>query len=104
MPMKLKNRTILTWMYEVSQKLHDNVYVTIDLDVFDSLICRRQVPPEPDGLTYADSVDFAQTESANAIISSGLVFVELCPNDINKAPSFLASKLIYQILSIRFKQ
>lgn len=32
------------------------------------------------------------------------MLVELCPNDINKAPDFLASKLIYQILSIRFKQ
>ena len=28
--------------------------------------------------------------------------VELCPNDINKAPDFLASKLIYQILSMKF--
>jgi len=28
--------------------------------------------------------------------------VELCPNEVNKAPDFLASKLIYQILSMKY--
>ena len=32
---EIKESDDSTWMYEVSQKLHDNVYVTIDLDVFD---------------------------------------------------------------------
>jgi len=32
----------------------------------------------------------------------GFDVVELCPNTANKAPDFLAAKLIYQLLSIKF--
>lgn len=92
-----------TWMYEVSQKLHDHVYITIDLDVLDPAYMPSTGTPEPDGLTYREILTLLKliNERHNII---GLDIVELCPNEINKAPDFLASKLIYQILSIRFKQ
>jgi len=35
---------------------------------------------------------------------TGFDVVELCPNKINKAPDFLASKLIYKILSYKFSK
>lgn len=91
-----------TWMYEVSQKLNDNVYVTIDLDVFDPSIMPSTGTPEPDGLQYREVVNLIQLINARHNII-GLDIVELCPNDNNKAPNFLAAKLIYQILSIKFK-
>lgn len=91
-----------TWMYEVSQKLNDNVYVTIDLDVFDPAIMPSTGTPEPDGLQYREVVNLIQLINARHNII-GLDIVELCPNDNNKAPNFLAAKLIYQILSIKFK-
>lgn len=92
----------LTWMYDVSQKLNDNVYVTIDLDVFDSSIMPSTGTPEPDGLCYREVINFMKliNERHNII---GLDVVELCPNEVNKAPNFLASKLIYQILSMKFQ-
>jgi agmatinase len=34
----------------------------------------------------------------------GFDVVELCPNKIDKAPDFLASKLIYKILSYKFNK
>lgn len=43
-----------TWMYEVSQKLHDHVYITIDLDVLDPAYMPSTGTPEPDGLTYRE--------------------------------------------------
>lgn len=91
-----------TWMYEVSQKLQDNVYVTIDLDVLDPAYMPSTGTPEPDGLAYRDLLNLLRlvNERHNII---GLDVVELCPNEINKAPDFLTAKLIYQILSIRFK-
>ena len=91
-----------TWMYEVSQKLHDHVYITIDLDVLDPAYMPSTGTPEPDGLTYREILTLLKliNERHNII---GLDVVELCPNEINKAPDFLASKLIYQLLSIRFK-
>ena len=92
-----------TWMYEVSQKLHDHVYITIDLDVLDPAYMPSTGTPEPDGLSYREILTLLKliNERHNII---GLDVVELCPNEINKAPDFLASNLIYQILSIRFKQ
>ncbi len=91
-----------TWMYDVSELLNDNVYITIDLDVFDPAIMPSTGTPEPDGLTYREVINFLKliNERHNII---GLDIVELCPNDINKAPDFLASKLIYQILSIKYQ-
>lgn len=89
------------WMYDVSEKLSDNVYVTIDLDVFDPAYMPSTGTPEPDGLTYREVMNFLKliNERHNII---GLDVVELCPNETNKAPDFLASKLIYQILSMKF--
>ncbi|WP_298611670.1 agmatinase [uncultured Odoribacter sp.] len=90
-----------TWMYEVSEKLNDNVYITIDLDVFDPAYMPSTGTPEPDGLAYREVINFLKliNERHNII---GLDVVELCPNEVNKAPDFLASKLIYQILSMKF--
>lgn len=90
-----------TWMYEVSQQLHDNVYVTIDLDVFDPAYMPSTGTPEPDGLNYREVLNFLKLINARHNII-GLDVVELCPNPTNKAPDFLAAKLIYQILSIKF--
>lgn len=90
-----------TWMYDVSERLNDNVYVTIDLDVFDPAYMPSTGTPEPDGLTYREVINFLKliNERHNII---GLDIVELCPNEMNKAPDFLASKLIYQLLSMKF--
>ncbi|MDL2330755.1 agmatinase [Odoribacter sp. OttesenSCG-928-A06] len=90
------------WMYDVSEKLHDNVYITIDLDVFDPAYVPSTGTPEPDGMTYREVMNFLKliNERHNII---GLDVVELCPNEQNKASDFLASKLIYQILSMRFQ-
>lgn len=90
------------WMYLVSQKLQDNVYITIDLDVFDPAIMPSTGTPEPDGLYYRQVINLLRliNERHNII---GLDIVELCPNKENKAPDFLASKLIYQILSIKYQ-
>ena len=47
-----------TWMYNVSEKLNDNVYITIDLDVFDPAYMPSTGTPEPDGLTYREVINF----------------------------------------------
>lgn len=90
-----------TWMYDVSEKLNDNVYITIDLDVFDPAYMPSTGTPEPDGMNYREVINFLKliNERHNII---GLDVVELCPNTTNKAPDFLAAKLIYQILSMKF--
>lgn len=90
------------WMEEVSSKLEKDVYITIDLDVFDPSIMASTGTPEPDGMTYREVLECLKyIMSRHNVI--GLDVVELCPNDVNKAPDFTAAKLIYQFLSHRFK-
>ena len=89
------------WMEQVSSQLKKHVYITIDLDVLDPSCMPSTGTPEPDGLSYRQVVDLLGTIVRDHHII-GLDVVELCPNPYNKAPDFLAAKLIYQFLSMNF--
>jgi agmatinase len=89
------------WIDEVIEKLGYQVYVTIDLDGFDPSIMPATGTPEPGGLTYYDVINLMR----KLIVEKNLVgfdVVELCPQQNSKASDFLASKLIYQVLSYQF--
>lgn len=90
------------WQKKVLQELRKDVYITIDLDVFDPSIMPSTGTPEPDGLLYHDVLSMIKKVARQCNIV-GFDVVELCPNEHNKAPDFLAAKLIYQILSEVFK-
>lgn len=89
------------WMQQVSAQLKEKVYITIDLDVLDPAYMPSTGTPEPDGLTYKQVMDLLRIVTQNHEVI-GLDVVELCPNEYNKAPDFLAAKLIYQFLSMNF--
>lgn len=89
------------WKEQAIEKLTDNVYITIDLDAFDPSIMPSTGTPEPGGMLYWEVLDFIKLVNEKKNIA-GFDVVELCPNENNKAPDFLASKLIYQILSYKF--
>lgn len=88
------------WKQQVSGLLTGNVYITIDLDVLDPSIMPSTGTPEPDGLLYNDILDLIKLINSHHNIV-GFDVVELCPGT-NKAPDFLAAKIIYQILSLKF--
>ena len=90
------------WIEKASEKLSENVYITIDLDVFDPAIMPSTGTPEPGGLDWYKVINFLKTVSEKKNIV-GFDVVELCPNEYNKAPDFLAAKLIYKLLSYMFK-
>lgn len=96
---RYKMRENPNWINDVVNTLSDQVYLTIDLDAFDPSIMPSTGTPEPDGLLYNDAIELVKAVSKKSKIV-GFDVVELCPNTINKAPDFLAAKLIYQILSI----
>ncbi len=87
---------------KVLSKLSQNVYITIDLDVFDPSIMPSTGTPEPGGLLWYDVLELMRNvfENRNVI---GFDVVELCPNERNKSPDFLAAKLIYKLLSYKFR-
>lgn len=97
----LRNRP--NWMQEAVDLMTKNVYITIDLDAFDPSIMPSTGTPEPGGMGYWEVLDFICLINDQCNIR-GFDVVELCPNPGNKAPDFLASKLIYQILSHRFSK
>ncbi|MBP8959977.1 MAG: agmatinase [Bacteroidales bacterium] len=86
---------------EALNLLNENVYVTIDLDVFDPSIMPSTGTPEPGGPPYNDIMNFLRrvTESRNVV---GFDVVELCPSEYNKMPDFVAARIIYQFLSYIF--
>jgi agmatinase len=85
------------WMEKAVGQLSQNVYLTIDLDVFDPAIMPDTGTPEPGGLTWYPVLDFLRRVIAEKNIV-GFDVVELCPGD-NPHPAFLAAKLIYKIIT-----
>jgi len=82
-------------------KLTENVYVTIDLDVLDPSLMPSTGTPEPGGPGYYDLMHFLRDVAKSRKIV-GFDVVELCPSPVNKAPDFIAAKIIYQLLSYIF--
>jgi agmatinase len=84
------------------EKLSENVYITIDLDVFDPSIMPSTGTPEPGGPEYFELMHFLRDVIRNKNVV-GFDVVELCPSKTNKSPDFIAAKIIYQLLSYRFE-
>jgi agmatinase len=91
------------WMDKAIRLLSENVYITIDLDVFDPSIMPSTGTPEPGGLSWYQSlIFFEKLISLKRVV--GFDVVELCPSTRNKAPDFMAAKLIYRMLSMLYNK
>jgi len=82
-------------------KLTGNVYITIDLDVLDPSLMPSTGTPEPGGPPYFELMHFLREVITHRNVV-GFDVVELCPSETNKAPDFIAAKIIYQLLSYKF--
>mgnify|MGYP002629474800 FL=1 len=74
------------------------VYVTIDLDVLDPSEMPSTGTPEPGGLSYRDIVGLMRTVCRRRNVV-GFDVVELMPREHDRAPNFLAARLIYQLMA-----
>ena len=81
--------------------LSGNVYITVDLDVFDPSVMPSTGTPEPGGPDYRELMFFLREVFLKRNVI-GFDVVELCPSESNKAPDFMAAKVIYQMLSYKF--
>jgi agmatinase len=88
------------WIEKAVGKLNENVYLSIDLDVFDPSVIPSTGTPEPGGLEWYPILKLLKEVCKNKNLI-GFDVVELCPND-NKASDFTAAKLIYKLLSYKF--
>jgi agmatinase len=89
------------WIKKAIANLKGNVYVTIDLDVFDPSIMPSTGTPEPGGLLWYEVLDLLKQVFQKTNVT-GFDVVEMCPNKTNKAPDFLAAKLVYKLISYKF--
>jgi agmatinase len=89
------------WMKQVVGALTRNVYLTIDLDVFDPAVMPSTGTPEPGGLQWYPVLRLLRRlfRERNVVAFD---IVELCPNPNDRAPDFLAAKLLYTLLSYKF--
>jgi len=84
-------------MKDIINSLHKNVYLTFDLDAFDSSLMPSTGTPEPGGLQWYQAMEILKNVSEKKKIV-GADVVELAPIKGFSAPDFLAAKLVYKII------
>jgi agmatinase len=88
---------------EIIATLKENVYLTFDLDAFDTSIMPSTGTPEPGGLEWYPVLNLIK-EMAKKKKIIGVDVVELDPIPGITAPDFLAAKLVYKIISYVFSK
>ena len=89
------------WQDESIKQLKEKVYLTIDLDVFDSSIMPATGTPEPGGLDWNTSIQYLRKVFQEKEVV-GFDIVEFAPIENLKAADFLVAKLYYKLLSYKF--
>lgn len=89
------------WIEKVIDRIGLNVYVTIDLDVFDPAFLPATGTPQPGGLDWMQVTSLLRKVSAGKNIV-GFDVTELCPDPGEKASDMLAAKLVYKLLGYIF--
>jgi agmatinase len=105
-----KNKCKIFWAKDIYKKINyeeilnalgENVFITIDVDVFDPSLIPSTGTPEPGGLGWYEVLGLLKEVAKNKNIV-GFDVVELCPNPENKSPDFLVAKLIYKLIGYKF--
>ncbi|MBI2326903.1 agmatinase [Candidatus Curtissbacteria bacterium] len=81
--------------------LKKNVYLTFDLDAFDTSIMPAVGTPEPGGIGWYETLALLKKVAQKHNIV-GCDIVELDPIPGQQAPDFLAAKLAYKLIGYRF--
>jgi len=82
----------------IVSSLSGNVYISIDLDVFDPGIMPAVGTPEPGGLDWFEVVDILRDVMRSDCSIVGFDIMELSPLPGIVAPDFLAAKLCYRMM------
>ena len=81
----------------VTGSLTENVYISIDLDVFDPSIMAAVGTPEPGGMLWDEAIVLLRAVAAERKVV-GFDVVELSPNEGPEACAFTAAKLVYKLI------
>jgi agmatinase len=89
------------WARKAVGRLSRRVWLTLDLDVLDPAFMPSTGTPEPGGLDWYQVLSILRLLCRRRELV-GFDLVELAPSD-NRAPDFLAAKLVYKLLAYRFQ-
>jgi len=89
------------WIDKSISQMTNDVYITLDLDVFDPSIMPSTGTPEPGGLLWNTTIKYLKKVFTEKNVI-GFDIVELAPLKDYKAADFLAAKLYYKMLSYKF--
>ncbi|MFK7760258.1 MAG: agmatinase [Phycisphaerales bacterium] len=92
------NSSDLGWMDRVVDQCAADVYLTIDLDVFDPSVIPATGTPEPGGLDWMTINTLIHTIARKRNIIAFDV-VELCPHEAHHASDFSAAKLVFRTIA-----
>lgn len=82
---------------KIEDQLSKNVYITIDVDVFDPSLIPATGTPEPGGMFWYEVIDILSRVCRDKNIV-GFDVVELAPIKGMHAPDFSVAKLVYKIM------
>ncbi len=89
------------WMLSVLPKLTPHVYVTFDVDAFDPPVMPSTGTPEPNGLTWPETLKLLRRIGEQREIV-GFDVVEFAPNRWLRYPDYTAAKLTYKLMNYAF--
>jgi agmatinase len=87
----------------IIDSLSDNVYISIDLDVFDPSIMPAVGTPEPGGMQWHEVLNLLRSVTLRKCVI-GFDLVELCPKEGTASCAFLAAKLAYKLIGYAIPQ
>ena len=92
-----------SWMEEAVRSLGKDVYITIDLDAFDTSVMPAVGTPQPGGMQWYQMLEFMKKIAAAKNVV-GFDVTELMPIPGNHAPDVLAAKLVYKLIGYFFSK
>ena len=95
--------SVLTSMESIIASLSDNVYISIDMDVFDPSVMPAVGTPVPGGMQWHEALNLLRSVTLHKRVI-GFDLVELCPRDGTAACAFLAAKLAYKLIGYAIPQ
>ena len=88
---------------QIVAETRENVYVTIDVDIFDPSIMSAVGTPEPGGMQWQEVLDIISSVALHRNIV-GFDLMEFCPREGPASCAFLLAKLAYKLIGYAIQQ
>jgi len=87
-------------IHRILDHLTENVYISIDVDVFDPAFIRNTGTPEPGGLWWYQALRLLKKVCEKKNVVGGDV-VEFAPSENYRAEAFSLAKLVYKLIAYK---